>query len=339
MRQGRQDQKTIVSLFVGSRQETRSTRFEIFVSKGFCELEVAAVTHTLALANQILGQNAFEYRYVSDRPGVVSGSNNMLLRAEPAIVDYGFADVMIVVGGCKGHFEPWIKRLRSMQRRLLPVVLLSDAATAYIQETKNPAGKVTTHWHDALMLSETGYHPKLTNNLAESSDGIVTAGGRSSTQELIIALISPFFDAPQLAEIGNRTLLQNIRSTNTEQPRGIGHNASFFDGRITAAIQLMENNISDPLSMAELTQQLGVSTRQLERQFREVFNDTPAKFYKRIRSKQARVMTQETLLPIIDVAVATGFGSCSTLAKAVKDEYGQTPAKMRERRTVDLVNF
>ena len=98
MRQGRQDQKTIVSLFVGSRQETQSTRFEIFVSKDFCELEVAAVTHTLALANQILGQNAFEYRYVSDKPGVVSGSNNMLLRAEPAIVDYGIYAKAIASG-------------------------------------------------------------------------------------------------------------------------------------------------------------------------------------------------------------------------------------------------
>ncbi|MCO4840678.1 helix-turn-helix domain-containing protein [Ascidiaceihabitans sp.] len=339
MHAGERNKAVIVSLFSRSGSEEKPTKFEIFVSKGFCELEVSAVTHTLALGNKILGLSAFEFRYVSDRPGVVSGSNNMLLRAEPAIADHGFADVMIVVGGCKGNFEPWIKRLRSMQRQSLPVVLLSDAATAYIQETNKPAGKVTTHWHDALMLTETGYHPNLTNNLAESSDGIVTAGGRSSTQELIIALISSFFDTPQLAEIGNRTLLQNIRSTNTEQPRGIGHNKGFFDGRITAAIHLMENNISDPLSMAELTEQLGVSTRQLERQFREVFNDTPARFYKRIRSKQARVMLQETLLPIIDVAVATGFGSSSTLAKAVKDEYGLTPAKMRERRTVDLINF
>ncbi|MFT6024707.1 MAG: transcriptional regulator GlxA family with amidase domain [Ascidiaceihabitans sp.] len=319
--------------------DAQTIRFELFVSKGFCELEVAAVTHTLSLANKVLGQDLFEWRYVSETPGVVSGATDMLVRAEPAIADHGFADVMVVVGGRRRTPEPWAQRARAMQRRSLLVVLLSDAATSFIENTKKPAGKVTTHWRDVVMLSETGYHPNMTFNLAESSDGIITAAGGSSTQELLIALISPLCDSPKLAELGNRLLLQNIRSTSAEQPRDIAHNEGLFDQRITAAIQLMENTISDPLSMTDLTEQLGVSTRQLERQFREVFNDTPAKFYKRLRSKRARAMLQETLLPIIDVAVATGFGSSAMLAKAVKDEYGMTPTKMRERKSVDLIDF
>ena len=319
--------------------DTQSINFEIFVSRRFCELEVAAVTYTLSLANSVLGQELFKWRYVSENPGIVPGENGMLVRAEPAIAEHGFGDVMIVVGGRRRKPEPWAQRARAMQRRSLMVVLLSDAATSFIEATKNPAGKVTTHWRDAVVLSETGYHPNMTFNLAESSDGIITAAGGSSTQELLIALISSLCDAPKIAELGNRLLLPTIRTTSAEQPRDIAHNEGLFDQRITAAIQLMENTISEPLSMTELTEQLGVSTRQLERQFREVFNDTPAKFYKRLRSKRARVMLQETLLPIIDVAVATGFGSSAMLAKAVKDEYGMTPTKMRERKSVDLIGF
>ena len=298
------------------------------------------MTHPLSMANTVLGRDQFEWRYTSDKPGVVSGSNDMLVRAEPAIPDHGFSDVMIVPGGTrKTTKSPWMQRARAMQRRALLVVLMSEAATAFIQSTKDPRGKVTTHWRDAVMLNETGYHPNLTFNLAENSDGIVTSAGGSVTQELVIALISPMLDAPKLAEMGSRLLLQNIRTTAAEQPRDIAHNEGLFDQRITAAIQLMENTISEPLAMTELTEQLGVSTRQLERQFREVFNDTPAKFYKRLRAKRARAMLQETLLPIIDVAVATGFGSSAMLAKAVKEEYGTTPTKMRERKSVDLLGF
>lgn len=313
--------------------------FEIFLSKGFCEIEVAALTHTLSLANKVLGHDVFKWRYVSDTPGIVAGENEMLVRAEPAIADHGYSDVMVVVGGRKRAPEPWAARARAMQRRALLVVLLSDAAASFIANTQNPAGKVTAHWRDVMMLSETGYHPNMTYNLAESSDGIITSAGGSATQELVIALISPLFEATKLAELSSRMLLPNIRSTNAEQPRDIANNEGLFGQRITAAIQLMESTISEPLTMTELTEKLAVSTRQLERQFREVFNDTPARFYKRLRAKRARVMLQETLLPIIDIAVATGFGSSAMLAKAVKEEYGQTPTKMRERKTVDLIGF
>ena len=153
MRQGRQDQKTIVSLFVGSRQETQSIRFEIFVSKGFCELEVAAVTHTLTLANQILGQNAFEYRYVSDRPGVVSGSNNMLLRAEPAIVDYGFADVMIVVGVTAWAYGSQMEFLRADDRHRDPKVrtCLLPAPTTHAEDGGRQQGAhLSLYWGGRL---------------------------------------------------------------------------------------------------------------------------------------------------------------------------------------------
>ena len=101
----------------------------------------------------------------------------------------------------------------------------------------------------------------------------------------------------------------------------------------------MEDTISDPMPMADLTAQVGLSTRHLERVFRKVFDDTPARFYKRLRTKHARAMIEETLLPLVEVAVATGFGSSEMLAKARKEEYGLTPTKMRERRKINLLSF
>ncbi|MDA8747211.1 helix-turn-helix domain-containing protein [Litoreibacter sp.] len=313
--------------------------FELLVSKGFNDLELAAITHTLATANDILAKEAFKWRFVSDAPGFVTSATGMMVRAEPAIDDHGFSDLMIVIGGRVAANAGWMRRARAMQRRALPVVLLSDAATAYIKKTKAPKGKVTTHWRDIATLSETGYHPTLTSRFSENSDGIVTAAGTGATAELIIGLIAPLMLSQQVAELGNRLLLHTIRKSDAEQPKDISDNTGLFDGHVTQAIRLMEGAITEPMPMAELTQEVGVSTRHLERVFRKVFDDTPAKFYKRLRTKRARTMIEETLLPMIDVAVATGFGSCDTLAKAVKDEYGVTPSKMRARKKISLLNF
>lgn len=318
---------------------TDAIGFEIFVTDNFCELDVSGVTRTLALANSLLKEPKFTWRFVSNMPGLVRGRDGMLVRTEPAIDDHGYQDFMVVAVSPKVDHTAWLPRVRAMQRHSRPVVLLADSATAYIKSAKALSGSVTTHWRDVMALNETGYHPTMTLNLAERAKGIVTAAGGSATPELIIALISEWLDAPKIGELGNQLVLQNIRKTDTEQPHGISSNEALFGQRITAAIKLMEDTISEPLSMVELTQELGISTRQLERQFREVFDDTPAKFYKRLRAKRARVMLEGTLLPILDVAAATGFGSSALLAKAVKEEFGVTPTRMRERKKLDLSGF
>ncbi|WP_299192345.1 helix-turn-helix domain-containing protein [uncultured Litoreibacter sp.] len=312
---------------------------EIFVGKGFCDLEVASISQTLALANDILARDAFSWRFVSDAPGLVSGATGLMVRAEPAIDDHGFSDLMIVVGGRSAGKATWLRRVRAMQRKALPAVLLSDAATAYINSVKQPAGKVTTHWRDIPTLAETGYHPNLTARFSENSDGVITAAGAGATSELVIGLIAPILDSAQVAELGNRLLLHTIRKSDCEQPKDLSDNEGLFDLHVTQAIRLMEDTIADPMSMADLTAEVGLSTRHLERVFRKVFDDTPAKFYKRLRTKRARTMIEETLMPIVEVAVATGFGSCDTLSKAVKDEYGLTPSKMRSRKKISLLSY
>lgn len=314
-------------------------RFEIFVSTGFNALEVAAISGVLAHANDLLGKVAFDWRYVSDTPGLLTGSQGMIVRAEPAVANHDFSDVMIVVGGRKRKGADWIARVRAMKRMGRTVALLSDSATSFIEATGSSSGKATTHWKDVLTLSEAGYFPNLTFSIAENANGVITSAGHSSTLDLMIGLISDHLTSPQIAELSSHLLMPAIRKTSTEQPRNIGHNESLFDKRIAKAINLMEETISEPLPMVDLADQLGVSVRHLERQFNEVFDDTPARFYKRLRVKRAKAMLEETMVSIVDISVATGFGSTQTLAKSMKDEFGLTPKKIRDRRSVKLVDF
>ncbi|WP_299685965.1 helix-turn-helix domain-containing protein [uncultured Tateyamaria sp.] len=317
----------------------RAQVVEIYVSKGFSGLELSSVTHVLATANAILARDLFSWRFSTDAPGFVTSDQGALVRGEPAIGDHRLADMMVVVGGKKAGGNTWLPRARAMQRKARTVVLLSDAATAYIRATKAPAGRVTTHWRDVTQLVETGYHPRLTTHLSENSDGIITSAGAGATLELMVGLVAPHLTSPQVAELGNHLLLQTIRKSDAEQPKSIADNEGLFDARLTEVIRLMEDTVNEPLSMDDITTRVGVSTRHLERVFRSVFNDTPARFYKRLRVKRARAMIEESLLPMVDIAVATGFGSCTTMAKAIKGEYGVTPSKMRERKNLQLLTY
>lgn len=311
--------------------------FEIFVSDGFCDVEVSGILHVLRAANDVLRRPLFTWRCISDAPGYVRSAGGMIVEAEALLEAVVPPHTMIVVGG-SGQASGWMRRLRLMQRKVLPVVLLSQAATQYIKSA-NPKGSVTTHWRDAAQLQETGYYPALTTRLSEKSNGVITAAGGTATPELMVGLIARFLTPAQVAELSSNLLLGTLRKSDAEQPKDISRNASLFDAQITRALRLMEDSIADPLPMQALADEIGISTRHLERAFKTVFDDTPAKFYKRLRTKRARAMIEETLLPLVDVAVATGFGSNNMLSKAVKDEYGVTPSKMRARKSVSLLNF
>lgn len=312
--------------------------FELFVTDGFNDIEVAGIIHALQMANAVLARPLFTWRCVSDTPGYVRSQGGMIVEAVAALDDVVPPHTMIVVGGRKEQGQTWMRRMRLMQRKVLPVVLLSDAATLYIQTT-NPTGKVTTHWRDAAQLEETGYYPALSTRFSEKSNGVITAAGGAATPELMIGLVAPFLTSVQVAELGGRMLLGSIRKSDAEQPKDIAHNASLFDAQITQVLRLMEDSIAEPQPMQALADEVGISTRHLERAFKSVLKDTPARFYKRLRTKRARAMIEETLLPLVDIAVATGFGSNNMLAKAVKDEYGVTPSKMRARKAVNLLAF
>ena len=311
-------------------------RLEVFVQRGFDAGELTGVTNTIRIANSVVGAVRFECRIISDMPGLVTGGAQVLVRAEPAIEGHGQADILVVIGGARVNKDGWIRRVRAMQRRSRPVVLLSEAATGFIRGTAAAGGNVTTHWRDIAVLKEQGYHPNLTTRLAEQSNGITTAAGGGATAELMIGLIADHLDPIELAELGNRLLLPAIRHSDAEQPRDISDNAGLFDVRVTKAIKLMESNMEEPLAMTALTRQVGLSTRHLERVFRTVFDETPARFYKRLRVRRARTMIEDSLIPLIDVAIATGFCSHNALSRAVRDEYGSTPSKMRARKSIKL---
>ena len=312
---------------------------EIHVGAGFDAQEAASIARTLAEANHLLQERHFGWRYVSDNPGLLEARCGLMVRAEPAIDNHGLSDIMFVVGGRGAGKATWLGRVRQMQGQRRVVALLSDAATAYIRAVRDPGGKVTTHWRDTAALRETGYHPGLTERLAENAGGVITAAGAGSTAELVIALISGELEPRQIAELGNLLLLPTLRKSDAEQPRDLAGNSSMFDRRVTETVRLMEAHIAEPLNMAELTRAVGLSSRQVERVFREVFDQSPARFYKQLRTRKAWALVQETLLPLADIAVATGFGSVASLSKAVRELYGETPAQARARKDVSLLKF
>lgn len=305
------------------------TTVEIFVQPGFWQLELAAVLAALNTSNDICGTERFDWQITSDHPGIVEGNGDMMVRAEPSIAEQYLKDILVVIGGRACHGAGWLARLRAMQKIKRPVVLLSAAATEYIKATEPKSAPVTAHWGDVNVLSESGDFPTLTTHLAEEANGVMTCAGGGHTLELMVGVLSAELSPQMAAELAAHLMLDHIRGPSRDQPKGMSHSSNFLEKRLQSAIRLMEETVEHPMKVSALARQVGVSTRQLERLFLINLDETPAKFYKKIRLKRAHALITDTRMPLIDVAIACGFSDSSSLARAYRLEFSKTPNQLR----------
>ncbi len=97
-------------------------------------------------------------------------------------------------------------------------------------------------------------------------------------------------------------------------------------------VSCMEDNLEEPLTCSELAKQVDLSTRQLERLFRKYLEHSPTRYYLGLRLNQARNLLTQTSLPIIEIALASGFVSASHFSKCHREYFGRTPSEERRAR-------
>lgn len=101
------------------------------------------------------------------------------------------------------------------------------------------------------------------------------------------------------------------------------------------ALELMQKNIEEPLSIDELAGWLNISKRQLERRFCRFVGATPTRYYLELRLTRARQLILQSNRPITDIAIATGFCSFANFHRRFRDFFGVAPSNYRatyERR-------
>jgi AraC family transcriptional regulator len=92
----------------------------------------------------------------------------------------------------------------------------------------------------------------------------------------------------------------------------------------------IEAALDADLSLDRLAREAGVSAHTLPRAFLRAFGETPHQYVLHRRLARARELLIGTDLPIVEIALATGFSSQSHLASAFRRLTGVTPGEYRK---------
>ena len=103
------------------------------------------------------------------------------------------------------------------------------------------------------------------------------------------------------------------------------------DRLVQRALNLMQQTMDAPPTVARLAERLKVGRRTLERRFHRALGLTPATADKKIRIAQARLSLESGTRSVTQIANDTGFCDVSHLIRVFRDHEGVTPETHRSR--------
>jgi AraC family transcriptional regulator of adaptative response / DNA-3-methyladenine glycosylase II len=102
---------------------------------------------------------------------------------------------------------------------------------------------------------------------------------------------------------------------------------------VRRGLRLIADGALDDGSIETLADRLGVTSRHLRRLFGKHLGASPLAVAHTRRLHFAKRLIDQTVMPMAEVAIASGFGSTRRFNDAFRDSYGRTPRDLRSRRS------
>lgn len=115
----------------------------------------------------------------------------------------------------------------------------------------------------------------------------------------------------------------------TESARGDHFTSNDY---ITQTIQYIYAHLSEPITAAQLTAQVGVSESYLNRIFRQTVGTSINRFVTDIRTQQASHYLQDTALSVQQIAQRVGYADQYYFSRVFKKRFGVAPRTYRQQR-------
>lgn len=95
--------------------------------------------------------------------------------------------------------------------------------------------------------------------------------------------------------------------------------------------QIIEANLFSQVSVEELAQKSNLSVSSFKREFKKLYNDSPANYIKNKRLERAAELLLVSDKRITDIAFDCGFSDLANFTKNFRDKYNVTPTGYRSK--------
>jgi transcriptional regulator GlxA family with amidase domain len=308
-------------------------RFVFLLLDKFTMINFAGAIEPLRIANRVSGETLYTWRLCGEGQEKAC-SNGATFRLDIGLDEMDREDTVLVCGGIdiqRMTTKGVINWLRREARRGVTIGGLCTGAHTLAKAGLLDGRKATIHWENQDGFAEEFEDVKLTKSVYVMDGNRWTTAGGISSIDLMLRVIAEDHGEDLANTVADQLIYSAIRTDQDTQRLSIPTRIGVRHPKLSLVIQMMEGAIEDPMSPADLAEDVGMSTRQLERLFRRYLNRSPKRYYMELRLQKARNLLMQTDMSVINVALACGFASPSHFSKCYRSHYNTTP--YRERGT------
>lgn len=319
--------------------------FAFFLVPEFSMIAFATAIEALRLANRMLGYESYKWRLASLDGRPVTASNNVevgvdtSLDEERRMLSGRNRPSMLFV--CSGvNVEKYLNKsvnawIREEHNRGVSVGGLCTGAHILASAGLLSNRRCAIHWENLPGFAEAFPKADVYADLFEVDGNIYTCAGGTAALDMMLSLVAEDHDEKLINAVCEQALTDRVRGPHDRQRLPLRARLGVQNARILSIIEMMEANLSEPLTLIEIAQKAGLSRRQIERLFRQHMGRSPARYYLEIRLDRARHLLLQSTLPVVEVAIACGFVSASHFSKCYRELYGRSPQQERAERQVE----
>ena len=327
----------------GSESGDRATRSIVFfLVPDFSMIAFSTAIEALRLANRMLCWKSYDWRLASADGRPVKASNGVEVAVNTSLSDERRMlagrerpDMVFVCSGI--NVENFVDKsvlgwVREEHKRGVSVGGLCTGAYILASAGLLSGRRCAIHCENLPGFQEKFPKADVYADLFEVDGNVWTCAGGTAALDMMLSMIGEDHDETLINAICEQALTDRVRGPHDRQRLPLRARLGVQNVRILSIIEMMEANLSEPLTLLEIAEYAGLSRRQIERLFRQNMGRSPARYYLEIRLDRARHLLLQSSLPVIEVAVACGFVSASHFSKCYRELYSRSPQQERNER-------
>ena len=310
----------------------QTEHFVFLLVDEFSHLAFAGAVEPLRIANLVSGETLYEWSFASEEGTRAVCSNGSELRVHHGLDDLPKMNRLFVLSGInmRDHVtRPTLAALRKERAKGTAIGALCSGAWLLAEAGFLDGMKAAIHWEYHDSFSEQFPEVNLLRNVFVADEKHITASGGSATSDLMLHLIEDKHGYDLSVAVADQMVYNAVRNATAEQRVSLQSREGMRNSHLIKAISMMREQLETPVSPALIAQEIGISTRQLERLFGKYLNTSPKRYYMEMRMERARNLLIQTEASITEVAMACGFESPGHFSKVYKTWCGVTPLNQK----------
>lgn len=313
------------------------TRFGFFLVNDFSLISMASAVEPLRMANRIAKKEIYKWKTLSEDGGPVSASDALSVNVDFGIEDLDALndlDALIICGGWlieKNTTQNVLRWLRSINKPGLALGSVCTGSYALAASGLLDGYRCSVHWENMGALTDMFPNTHVSRKVYTIDRDRYTCSGGTSPVDMMLHFIRRQCGAGVCAGVAEQFIYERVRRSDDCQRVPLKHVVGNQSEKLIVAVELMEANIREPMSLRDIARYTDTSQRQLQRLFQRYLLCTPSRYYQQIRLGRARELLHQTSMTLVEIATLTGFVASSHFSKSYKEHFGHSPSAERSR--------